>query len=196
MSRPIRKRRDRQLFLTLDELAKLLQVCNLRDRALFLLMYSLALRRAEPGLLRRKDYNARRGEITVVRQKGSISGTVRVSPEVQTALAEHLAAAPPSEFLFPGNDGGLSGEAVKCAFKTACERAGLPARAAYPHILKHSRCTHLVDNGATREYVKFAAGHARASSTEFYFHLTERMRREGDEAGDKLLRQITKKGSS
>lgn len=171
---------DHQTHLTVGEVSALLKHCSSRDYALFFLMYELALRRSEPGLITRSHWTG--SEMYVTRKKGSLSKTRPLSLKLQKALkAWDAKRRATSSWLFPGSRaGGMTGEGVRSAFRTACLRAGLSNRADYPHILKHSRCTHLVEAGASREYIKEVAGHAMATSTDRYFHLTEKMRKQGD----------------
>lgn len=188
--RKIRKRLDHQPFLSLQELRRLLGICFTRDRALFAAMYEFGLRASEPGRLRRQSYTGE--SIYVERVKGSRSGTRPVSQRLRTLLDLWLPGAPKSPWLFPGRDlaKGLSMEGVRAAFRAAAARAGLSTRADYPHILKHSRATHLVSAGASRTYIQDVLGHTMASSTDRYFHLTEAERRAGDAASNDLIRQL------
>mgnify|MGYP001581678870 FL=1 len=176
MKRRVRKRLDHAPYLTQADLATVLRVCDLRLRALVLVLYTYALRVSEPGTLARTDWRAARRELYVRRCKGSISATHAVPDAVHEALVAWDATRPSSPWLFPGRAGtsrGISASMVRHLWRQAVATAGLSPRVAYPHVLKHSRCVHLRDAGARPEAIQQVAGHEQLTSTLRYFHLTE-----------------------
>ena len=53
------------------------------------------------------------------------------------------------------------------------ELAGIPRHKAHPHVLKHSCCTHLRENGADIKIIQEWAGHQSLASTGVYMGLTQ-----------------------
>jgi len=85
--------------------------------------------------------------------------------------------------LFLNRDGGrLSARAVQTIVRQAGIASGIDA-VTHPHMLRHSFATHLLDGGADLRVVQELLGHASASTTQIYTHVTEsRQRQVYDEA--------------
>ena len=185
---PPRKHRDHQRYLTVEELRRILDGCGSRDKALFFCMYELALRASEPGHLRWEDLQD--GRIHVRRGKGSNPGEFSVSKQLLDAL--QALPQPHDGPTFPGRGQGrgLSRFGVSVLWIAACRRAGISARAAYPHILKHTRCTHLADAGVEQKIRMHSAGWRSSGTADRYTHLTPRMVAEGERITAEAMRLI------
>ncbi len=78
-------------------------------------------------------------------------------------------------FLSP-RGGHLSRNAFWYRVRHYATAAGLPGRV-YPHKLRHSFATHLLEHGADLRMVQAMLGHADISTTEIYTHVArERLR--------------------
>ena len=165
-------------YLTQNEVGRFFAaIGDLRDRALFALMYHHGLRVGEVPLLRRMDLDLDRARLLVRRLKGGawseqilFAGTAGLLREYVTGLPEA-----PDEPLFPGRAGPLRRRQIQSRFVRYRTLAGLPADRT-SHSLRHSIATHLLDAGVSLEFVQDHLGHQSIRSTSIYARITDRHR--------------------
>jgi site-specific recombinase XerD len=165
-------------YLTQDEVGRFFAVVtNLRDRALFALMYHHGLRVGEVLLLRRVDLDLERGRLLVRRLKGGVWGEQIVFSRTAAVLRRYVDQFPgaPDDALFPGRNGPLRRRQIQLRFVRYRKRAGLPEHYT-THSLRHSIATHLLDAGASLEFVQDHLGHQDIRSTSVYARVTNRLR--------------------
>ncbi len=184
-------KRERRLpsVLTREHLTALIEAADsdtpqgLRDRAILEAMYAAGVRLSEAvGLdLGHLDLAER---AVLVRGKGNKERMVLVGRPAEEALARYLSRGRPKlakggePALFVNRDGGrLSGRSVEQIVRRHALRAGLDQRV-FPHLLRHSFATHLLDGGADLRVVQELLGHASANTTQIYTHVTEERQRE------------------
>ena len=180
---------DRKLpnALSVDEMAKLLEgpaddVWSLRDQAMFELMYSSGLRRAELIGLDLGDVDLAAGEVTLT-GKGRKTRIVPVGRQALDALRNWLAqraqlptkvataAASDTAALFLGARGGrISATAVRLALNQLAVKHGVTAHV-HPHALRHSFASHVLQSSGDLRAVQEMLGHASLSTTQVYTHL-------------------------
>jgi integrase/recombinase XerC len=150
---------------------------EVRDKAMFELLYSSGLRLAELVSIDATDgvLMLREAEVTVT-GKGSKKRTVPVGAKACTAIAAWLEvraqlAQPGETALFVGARGqrinaGMVGQRLSAWAK----RAGLPVHV-HPHMLRHSFATHVLQSSGDLRAVQEMLGHASISTTQVYTHL-------------------------
>jgi integrase/recombinase XerC len=177
---------DRRLpsFLTIEEIERLLEVPDLstphgqRDRALLELLYASGLRVSELVRLDLGRVNLDAREIRVW-GKGSKERVVLMGRPAVEALGVYLTQGrlkllgeKRSSALFLNRYGGrLTARRVQAILEECAARAGIGKRV-YPHMLRHTFATHLLDGGADLRVVQELLGHASLSSTQVYTHVT------------------------
>jgi integrase/recombinase XerD len=153
---------------------------GLRDRALFELLYACGLRVSELSALPVEALRLPEGFV-IVRGKGAKERIVPIADSSARWVLRYLAAvrggkAGPSasaRWVFPGRGGKpITRQTVFLALKAAARKAGLPASAVSPHVLRHAFATHLVDNDADLRAVQLMLGHADIATTEIYTHVS------------------------
>jgi integrase/recombinase XerC len=171
--------------LDADEMGALLEIdanapLAARDRAMFELFYSSALRLAELCSLRWGDLDLDDGLVRVT-GKGSKMRVVPVGSVARDALrawrdecaAQSLIAnGTKRETLpvFPGRNGPLTPRAVQARLATIARRQGVLKRV-HPHLLRHSCASHLLESSGDLRGVQEMLGHADIATTQIYTHL-------------------------
>ncbi len=171
-------------FLTTEEVKRLLEVPDLstpqgqRDRALIELLYASGLRVSELVSLNLERVNLNTNEIRVW-GKGSKERMVLMGEPAAKALTTYLSQGRPKllgkkkgNALFLNRYGGrLIERRVQRILEKYANLAGIDKRV-YPHLLRHTFATHLLDGGADLRVVQELLGHANLSSTQIYTHVT------------------------
>jgi len=169
--------------LSVDQLAKLLlplavdaeePVWMCRDLAMFELMYSSGLRRAELIALDLGQVDPGEGEVRVT-GKGSKTRIVPVGKRALVALQAWLAVreevAKNTPALFVGVRGArISATMLTHALKALAVRQGVSAHV-HPHALRHSFASHVLQSSGDLRAVQEMLGHASLSTTQVYTHL-------------------------
>ncbi len=169
--------------LSVDEVDHLLdqpdisKASGLRDKAILEIMYACGLRASETVKLTMGQLDRKLGYLRI-RGKGNKE---RIVPIGKTALywldryikdgRGKILGKRASNFVFPGRSGAsLSRQRLWQIIKKYALMAGLKA-AVYPHVLRHSFATHLLEGGADLRSVQMLLGHSDISTTQIYTHL-------------------------
>ena len=88
-------------------------------------------------------------------------------------LTEYTKLYKPQEWLFERYKGEPFTESiVSKKLKEAAKEAGITKRV-YPHLLRHSFATHLIEQGTDLKIVKELLGHNQLKTTEMYVHIAD-----------------------
>lgn len=166
--------------LDVDRVSALLEMpaegaLDIRDRAMFELMYSSGLRLAETVSLNVNAVNINDALVQVT-GKGAKQRVVPVGAIacrwLRTWLGERAALAAGGESaLFVGRRGKrLSARAVQARLARWAKIQGLD-RPVHPHMLRHSFASHLLESSGDLRAVQELLGHADISTTQVYTHL-------------------------
>ncbi len=172
-----RVRRKLPEVLDVDAAATLVGIDNgdplaLRDHAMLELLYSSGLRVSELCGTRWRDLDADQGLLRVT-GKGSKTRIVPVGRMALAALAalrESQPAAADDPILRGRGGKPLSAGAVRAAIKRRARQRGVWQRV-YPHLLRHSCASHLLESSGNLRAVQELLGHADIGTTQIYTHL-------------------------
>jgi integrase/recombinase XerC len=147
----------------------------MRDKAMLELFYSSGLRLAELAGLSWQQFDLNGGMLTVT-GKGNKTRMVPVGGKALVALLAWRKAR--AEFagmdlvhVFVARSGKpLSPRAIQGRVKYWARRQGLPQNV-YPHLLRHSFASHMLESSGDLRAVQELLGHSDISTTQIYTHL-------------------------
>jgi len=183
-------KRDKRLpdFLEVGEVERLIESVSgksfsqSRDRALMEILYSSGLRVSELVGINLPDMDVL-GGVLRVRGKGKKERMVPIGKKAQEALEAYLDKRPErkgsgAEALFLNNrQTRLTDRSVRRVLLKHAKKIGL-GKAIFPHMLRHSFATHLLDRGADLRSVQELLEHESLSTTQIYTHVTTKRLKE------------------
>lgn len=175
--------------LTDKTVAKLLESINpqelpfgARDRALLEMLYGSGLRVSELVNLRPEQVDWEESFVRVT-GKGNKTRYVPLGGEAAQALKYYREHARPllvregkpmpRELFLSKLGGKLTRERIRQIIKTRALAAGLEENV-FPHIMRHSFATHLLENGADLRVIQDMLGHADLATTQIYTHVEQK----------------------
>ncbi len=153
-----------------------------RDRAILEMLYGSGLRVSELVSLRPEQVDWDEGFVRIT-GKGDKTRYVPLGGEAARAVRyyrEHARALllavgkPDPRVVFLSRRGGkLTRERIRQIIKARAAAAGLDENV-FPHILRHSFATHLLENGADLRVIQDMLGHADLATTQIYTHVEQK----------------------
>lgn len=139
----------------------------LLDRAAFYLLWQGGLRLGEVEELRLEDLRLPDRQLSVRRGKGQKDRTVYLADAAVRALATYLAVRGdgPTDHVFLYRNQPLCKDLVRGRIKAAGQRVGVKV---YPHRLRHTCATQLLNAGCRITSIQKFLGHQRINSTLIY----------------------------
>lgn len=177
-------------YLSLAEIEELFSAIRedepfeLRDKAMFELLYSSGLRISEACNLRMEDVDLENMFLTV-RGKGGRERLVPFGEKAFNILKAYIEGAREdilksrfSDYLFISKKGDfLNRKSVWRLLKKYLQRTSI-RKVVTPHTFRHSFATHLIENNADLRSVQELLGHIDISTTQIYTHLASRTLKE------------------
>ncbi|MEI6079241.1 MAG: site-specific tyrosine recombinase XerD [bacterium] len=178
--------------LTVEEVDRLFAAVDVtkwegvRDRAILELLYASGLRVSELTSLKRESINISEGFLVVHSGKGGKDRLTLLGSSAKEWINKYLEASLDrliaTEFLFITRRGKpFTRQGVWLKLKEYAQKAEL-SKTVYPHILRHSFATHLLEGGADLRAIQTLLGHSSITTTEVYTHVrTDFLREEYDQ---------------
>ena len=163
-----------------------------RDLALLTTLYDTGARVQEACDLSVRDLHLDRPASVTLTGKGRKSRIVPLTPQAAQILTQHVRAFPHdpsgSRPVFTNRAGEQLGRAgaayilARSARAAHTERPELVPEKVSPHMLRHSKAMHLLENGVNLIYIRDILGHASIVTTEVYAKANPEMKRQAVEA--------------
>ncbi len=157
----------------LDDFLAGAEPLQLRNKAIFELLYSSGLRVSELVQLDVENVQKQKGMLRIL-GKGSKERIVPVGEQAQFAIAYYLEHGRPllvkeeMQALFLNRQGKrLTTRGVEYILEQYVKQGALKYKVT-PHAFRHSFATHLLDNGADLRVIQELLGHESLSTTQIY----------------------------
>ena len=157
--------------LTYDEC---MSMCDapiyLKHQLIINLLYYGALRRSELINLKISDIS-KDCKITILNSKFGDSRTIPIPNHVMEMARKYFVQLKPKIYLLNGEGSRekYSAKSIENIIKNTARTCGIHKRT-YPHLMRSSRATILLDNGASMGYVSWLLGHKKIETTHAYYH--------------------------
>ncbi len=172
-------------YLNVPEIEMLIKAPNLhkpqgvRDRAIIELMYATGVRASEVAGLTLGCFNQEQAYLKVL-GKGQKERVLPFGREAKQCVERYLTKIR-SEWVKGSVENALfvthlgkkmSRQAIWAVIKKYAKKAGIRKKL-YPHILRHSFATHLLEHGADLRVVQELLGHSDIATTQIYTHVEQ-----------------------
>lgn len=180
-------KKEKQLpnFFYEDELSKMFEankgtdLKSIRNMALLELLYATGIRVSECISIEMEDIDFQYSIIRVM-GKGRKERIVPFGQYAHEALTKYKDEVRPKlmkkekhqRFFVNMRGGQLTARGVRYILNQMIEKASMHTKI-YPHMLRHTFATHLLNNGADLRTVQELLGHVNLSSTQVYTHVTK-----------------------
>jgi integrase/recombinase XerD len=145
---------------------------HLKHRAILATLYATGVRVSALCQLQGTDIDSRRMVIRVRQGKGKRDRFVMLSPNLLPLLRRYWQLYQLQSWLFPGPR--VTEPITPAGVAHICTQAGHAAtlsKAVYPHLLRHTFATHLLEAGVDLRRIQLLLGHASLRSTSLYLHV-------------------------
>lgn len=172
----IKQMRKLPVVLSRDEVARLLGATTcLKHQAALSVAYGAGLRVAEVSMLKVRDVDSERMLLRVERGKGGQYRNAMLPADLLVLLRQwwklgrQQGVMHREGWLFPGQSA-MKPISTRQLHRVVVEaaRAAEIAKRVYPHTLRHSFATHLLEDGVDIRIIQALLGHAKLNTTAFY----------------------------
>ena len=145
---------------------------NIKHKLIIKLLYGCGLRVNEIVNLKKEDINFEENLIKINLGKGKKDRFVKLPSSVKEELGYYVKLNN-EDYLFPSNKGGkLTKKTIAKIVQNAAKKAKIKKRV-YPHLLRHSFATHLLEQGIDLRIIQKLLGHSSIKTTKIYTQISQ-----------------------
>jgi integrase/recombinase XerD len=169
----------------------LMEITNIKHKAILMLAYSAGLRVSEIVTLKITDINSDRMEIFISHAKGKKDRVVPLSMVALKILREYYTRYKPKNWLFEGQYASehYSIRSAQIIFKQTYKALGLAPNISF-HSLRHSYATHLLETGTDIRFIQDLLGHNDLKTTLRYTHVSKKELSKIESPLDRIMRKF------
>jgi site-specific recombinase XerD len=167
-----KKNKSLPVILSVNEVKKLIDfTSNVKHKLILKMLYGCGLRVSEITNLTKNDIDFDEGLIHIKVSKGKKDRFVKLPESVKQDL-KNYSSLNTSKILFVSQRGGkLTAKTIQLILKNSAKKAGIKKRV-YPHLLRHSFATHLLESGTDLRIIQKLLGHSDIKTTQIYLKVS------------------------
>ena len=161
------------IILTKEEIGKMISSTNnIKHKLILKILYGCGLRVSEVTRLKKSDLNFNEKLIYINLAKGKKDRFVKIPDSVLEELRAYCVLLS-EETLFPSNRGGkLTKKTISKIVEKSAKKANV-VKKVYPHLLRHSFATHLLEQGTDLRIIQKLLGHSDIKTTQIYTQISQ-----------------------
>jgi len=161
------------IILTKEEILSMIKVTfNIKHRLILKILYGCGLRVSELTNLKKEDVNFNESLIHVKLSKGRKDRFVKIPDSLKEELKKYLELTN-SDIIFESNrTGKLTPKTIQLIVQNAAKKANI-IKEVYPHLLRHSFATHLLEQGTDLRLIQKLLGHSDIKTTQIYLSVSQ-----------------------
>lgn len=161
------------IILSKEEIKSMIYATsNIKHRLILKVLYGCGLRVSEVVNLKKENLNFNEGLINIILAKGRKDRFVKIPESLQEELKSYC-LLDKEEMLFPSNRGGkLTKKTISKIVENSAKKAKI-TKDVYPHLLRHSFATHLLEQGIDLRIIQKLLGHSDIKTTQMYTQISQ-----------------------